>query len=238
MECEVEGERVEFVVKLSRSNEMDSGSLVRELLASIIASKLGLSIPDPAIVHIGLDLCNAAIGIEKRDVLIQSCGLNFGSRYLTPQTDISIDSHQLSSAERVKALEIFAFDALIRNPDRRTDKPNLFHHKKNLYAIDHELAFSFLFDILKKEPWTFESFGFLRAHLFYKALHGKEADFNDIKRKVQEFFDNGTLAEALALIPSEWMEKAGEMVEAIRAHFEKIEKHQNEFFDSLRLLLS
>lgn len=238
MECDVQGDRLEFAVKLRGATRMHVGSLVNELLASVIASELGLNVPDPAIIKISLNLCNAATGIEKRDALIKSCGLNFGSLLLKPGIPIAVHSNTLTFKEREKALDIFVFDALIQNPDRRADKPNLLQDKDLLYVLDHELAFSFVPLVVNPDPWSLEALNFLKSHFFFQALQKKELNFESISQRIGHFFENGTLIDAIALIPDEWMKESSETVNRIRAHFEKIEKHQNEFFNCLTLLLT
>jgi hypothetical protein len=56
------------------------------------------------------------------------------------------------------AVNIFAFDALIQNPDRRSANPNLFTQGDNIYVYDHETSFSFLVAVVKSaEPWNLEA---------------------------------------------------------------------------------
>ncbi len=53
-----------------------------------------------------------------------------------------------------QAAHIFAFDALIQNPDRRYSNQNLLTRGNNIFVYDHELAFSFLEAILPlRHPW-------------------------------------------------------------------------------------
>jgi hypothetical protein len=45
---------------------------------------------------------------------------------------------------RPAALQIFAFEALIANDDRRYNNPNVLVRGDKIFAIDHEAAFGFL----------------------------------------------------------------------------------------------
>jgi len=50
--------------------------------------------------------------------------------------------------------EIFAFDLMVQNPDRRKGKPNLLRKGDELAIFDHEMAFSFLYALVPNEyPW-------------------------------------------------------------------------------------
>ncbi len=73
----------------------------------------------------------------------KSVGLNFGTKYLTGYRTWPRGQtipHSLHAA----ALDLFAFDALIQNPDRGADRPNLLTGNDRILAIDHDSAFSFI----------------------------------------------------------------------------------------------
>jgi hypothetical protein len=56
------------------------------------------------------------------------------------------------------ATDIFAFDALIQNVDRRVTNPNLLTVGSTFYVYDHETSFSFLQAILPPpQPWIVEN---------------------------------------------------------------------------------
>ncbi len=66
--------------------------------------------------------------------------------------------HSIPAAMWQTAVDIFAFDALIQNPDRRYSNPNLFTKGDRVYIYDHEMAFSSLLDVLPTpEPWLLSS---------------------------------------------------------------------------------
>jgi len=75
------------------------------------------------------------------------------------------------------ATEVFSFDSLVQNPDRRFNNPNLLTRGNEIFVLDHELAFSFLLDILASvEPWRLEGQRYLSDHVFYRALKSKVID--------------------------------------------------------------
>lgn len=71
-------------------------------------------------------------------------GLNFGTRYLTGYRTW-LRGQSIPASLRNTALELFAFNALIQNPDRGAGRPNLLSGNGRIIAIDHDAAFSFVF---------------------------------------------------------------------------------------------
>lgn len=135
----------EYVVKL-RSRLSPSGSK-RELLASILADRLGVSVPHAALVDIQPGFVDLVDGAE-RLLLERNLGFNFGSRFLgagwsTFPLDGAVPRSMVGAAS-----SLLAFDVVVENADRRVDNPNLLYQKdEGIFAIDHELAFSFLENI-------------------------------------------------------------------------------------------
>jgi len=135
----------EFVVKLRRGIDSGVVGLTCELLSSLLAEKLGIRTPNPAIVEI-----DPAIGglLNPRDtemarLIRNSGGLNFGSEVLVGGYSVwPIDKSVPASLERL-AGEIFFFDALTQNPDRKVNNPNFLWKGEEILLIDHELGFSF-----------------------------------------------------------------------------------------------
>lgn len=72
-----------------------------------------------------------------------SLGLNFGSKVLYPASIWPVN-RSIPEAMWRDAVNIFAFDALIQNPDRRPENPNLLTQGDNVYVYEHETSFSFL----------------------------------------------------------------------------------------------
>mgnify|MGYP001359270584 CR=1 FL=1 len=104
-------------------------------------------------------------------------GTYFGSEYLDNTLDYSATVDL--KLEEWEEETIFAFDAFIRNIDRRTRKPNLFFKDRTVHLIDHELSlhldgktFDELFEEREKH-WKFmnlEDPELRREHLFLAKL--------------------------------------------------------------------
>lgn len=124
-------------MKLSGAMETRARGPASELISSYLARHFGILRPDPAAVRLHPDLVKWLV-VQRRDlahIVSNSPGLNFGTRLLTDLPEAMVDS----------AAQIFAFDALIENDDRSRDNPNLLARGDDLFAIDHESAFAFLY---------------------------------------------------------------------------------------------
>ena len=116
-----------------------------QLISALLAEDLDLPVPKPFLVEVP-DGFHAGIATPEVSKLAQaSVGLNFGGQKTTSRI------HHLGKGQahsipflRPLAAEIFAFDVLTQNPDRRQVNPNLLTNGEELYLCDHEQAFSFL----------------------------------------------------------------------------------------------
>lgn len=149
-QCEdLQGNTVgEFVAKLSGIDTGVTG-LVRELIGSLMAQELGLMTPMPAIIEVDPAIAELISHKDSAvaEIVRRSGGLNFGSQVLVGGYGVWPINKSVPAALRQSVSEIFAFDALVQNPDRRVDNQNLLCKGDEIFLIDHELAFSFLYHI-------------------------------------------------------------------------------------------
>ena len=185
----------EVVVKF-RGKEMDAKAQIAELVTAQLADDLGLQVPQAAVVDIpaGFD----AIIAEKdlAAMVKNSLGLNFGSVNIGAGFTTWPPGRNLVGAQRDQAADIFAFDTLIQNPDRRAVNPNLWARSDKLGVYDHEQAFSFLtLPIIGGAPKSWlaakqpKSFQFLEQHIFYRSLCGGRLDFGPFKEMLGQLAD-------------------------------------------------
>ena len=116
------GNRVDdYVVKLRGGLDRRESGLVCELVGSRLATYFGIAAPEPALVMIEADFAELVAMAEpqRADRLRNSIGLNFGSRQLSDVSGWPVDKW-IPEAMWQAAVDIFAFDALIQNPDRRS----------------------------------------------------------------------------------------------------------------------
>ncbi len=182
VEAEDEAEnRHEVVVKLFRSEERGIKASISELVCSLLGTRLGLQAPTPFFVSIPEGFHELVADAEARERFRIARGLQFGSAYMRGSSTVLAD-RSVPGEKRSEAGAVFAFDCLTQNPDRRPDKPNLLEHNDGYWLIDHDLAFSFVGEILiggPISPWEpralgSPAFSFLPKHLFTRALCGKE----------------------------------------------------------------
>lgn len=236
--CEDDQERPagEYVVKLRGSLDRGNASLLLELVGSRLASHFGILVPEPAIVRIDADFAElfADHWPVKLTLARNSVGLNFGSKFIHPMAIWPVDK-TIPGTMFQAAVDIFAFDALIKNPDRRYNNPNLFAQGDNFYVFDHETSFSFLLDILPRgAAWNLETETYLSDHVFFKRLKVKEIDLADFEEKMSSLTDQ-KLEQIGGEIPPEWL---NEDWQRIQAHIREQCDHHVEFVEQVRRRLT
>ena len=223
----------EYVVKLRGGLELGARGLALELYASMLGSYFGMSCPRPAVVLIEEDLATLILGQLDRDsqkarVIQRSIGWNFGSQFLVNLTAWPIDKSVTGPLQQA-AMRVFAFDALIQNPDRQFANPNLGSRGDDLFIYDHESAFSFLLDILPSPtPWKLGTEGYLERHVFARALKQVAFPSDFLKRlgnltaEMTRFFTEH--------IPTEW--GSGDLAK-IDSHLALMSSHAAEFAEEV-----
>jgi hypothetical protein len=116
----------DYVVKLAGGGETGLAGLLCEAVAAELADYFGIDHPQQALVELNEDLANLVASQErsKATLIGRSVGINFGAKLLTNMVTWPID-RKPSASQFERACEIFAFDALTQNPDRRFSNPNL-----------------------------------------------------------------------------------------------------------------
>lgn len=232
-----EGNRVDdFVVKLRGGLDNGQNGLLFELVASRLATHFGLASPDPALVSIDPEFADLVALREPKqtELMRKSIGLNFGSRLLLDATEWPVDM-RIPDSMRQTALNIFAFDALIQNPDRRFENQNLLIRSNDIFVFDHELAFSFIWDILPSPtPWRLQDQLYLRNHVFYTQLRKKPIDLTRFVDALAAL-PVGAIQEIVAEVPREWN---NEILQRIDGHLRIISDHATEFVEEIRRRLA
>lgn len=203
------GDTFEIVVKF-RGREMGEKSQIAELITARLADDLGLRVPQVAIVNVPVGFETTFPEKDLMKLVKGSPGLNFGSVHLGPGFTTWPPGRNPVGIQRDQAAEIFAFDTLIQNPDRRAVNPNLWARSDRLGVYDHEQAFSFLSVPIiggAPKPWIPASQGnnlrFLEQHIFYGSLRGGRLDFGPFKEKLGAMTDGQFQGHAES-VPTEW----------------------------------
>lgn len=109
------------------------------------------------------------------------------------------------------ATEIFAFDAIIANADRRPVNPNCLSNGKTLAIFDHELAFLIDGIIGWLPPWesgALEDLRWTSAHVFFTALQSKPVNLARFAGAWATISD-ARLMQYRAALPAEWADDKG-----------------------------
>jgi hypothetical protein len=210
--------------------------LSNELLAARLAAYFGIAAPEPAIVV----LDNALVELiarshpSKAKLVRDSVGLNFGTKALRGVTIWPTDK-SIPEVMWQSAVNIFAFDALIQNPDRRYNNPNLFTQGDGLLIFDHDLAFSFVTAVFPTvAPWKLGDQQYLVDHAFYRKLRSRPIDLSGFTALLGGASD-AMLKTIVADIPTEWN---NDSLRKIERHLRMVREHAAEFAEEIRRFLA
>jgi HipA-like protein len=226
----------EYVVKLQGSMEQGSDGSLSELLGSLLASHFGIMVPEPAVVEIDRGFGELlSRSLPTRAVSFRnSIGPNFASRLVFPMATWPVD-RGIPTSMFAAAVRIFAFDALIKNPDRRHNNPNLFTSGDEIWVFDHECSFSFLLAIGRRgAAWELEREVYLRDHVFFHGLRGRGIDLSHFLKRLSELTDP-TLERLAADVPKEWTSRG---ISKIAEHLRAQREHAEGFAEQLRRRLA
>lgn len=222
--CERDGEQtVDFVVKLSGGMDSGTSQAVFEVVATNLAQLLQIYTPEPALVFLSQEMADLISELQPKraSVLQRSVGWNFGSTYMRNFSVWPVD-RTLSPSQVDVAGDIFAFDALIQNPDRTFKNPNLGMNGGDICVIDHECAFSFVYNILKNQsPWVLSTERYLDDHVFSRPLRKKVVDWHPFLQQLERL-DPSFFSQMRAMVPDSWdtsnLQKLEDHLIAVRNH--------------------
>lgn len=232
MECtDPDGAWNEYVVKFYGSIETGRAGLLCEIVASQLATVLGLHVPEPAMVNVRMEFAASIPDPSVRGRISKSVGLNFGSKNMTGGYVTWPREKNIPADLRQQATETYFFDMLIQNPDRRRDKPNILWKGEDLFLIDHEMAFSFLLDIVRpKDPWKISELSFSKDHLFHAGLKGGKINLDRMAGALESISEE-TWAEIESNLPETWKSDA---FSRIRDHFDLVQSNIEPFMNDVR----
>jgi hypothetical protein len=232
-----DGDLLEVVVKLFAGKESSSNGMICELMASLLAQDLDLSVPQPFLVEVDNDFYKGISDQSLADRFKDSAGLNFGCGFLGPGYITWPQERTIPGSLIQDAAEIFAFDLMIQNPDRRKDKPNLLRKGDELAIFDHEMAFSFIYAIGTVEfPWEGKGIDYLRDHVFYGGLRKRDVSFDRLQGALEAIDDHrlGIYGEA---VPNQWRRINSNTVEKIHEYLGLARNNSKSLFQKIREVL-
>ncbi len=132
-----------FLVKL-RGAAQGLPPLVAEIIVAELAAALGLPVPERALMTLDALVPSDDKNDELADLLARSHGDNLGFRLLPGARDVRPD--RLAQVEPDVAAQIMWLDALVLNPDRTAQSPNVLIWHGRPWLIDHGACLSFHYD--------------------------------------------------------------------------------------------
>ncbi|HET7456695.1 MAG TPA: HipA family kinase, partial [Gemmatimonadaceae bacterium] len=186
-----------FVVKF-RGAGQGAKVLVAELIVGLLARRLGLPVPDLAIVDVPSRFGRSEPDPEIQDLLRASHGVNVGMRYL----DGAFNFHPSAADDLVSpelAASVVWLDAFVTNPDRTHRNPNLLVWDRSPWLIDHGAALYAQHDwAATDEARTQTPFAMIRDHV----LLGRADDVADADaRLAPTLLERGAIDEVLRAVP-------------------------------------
>ena len=205
--CEAaDGTEVEVVAKFSAGCDRKVTALVMEAIAAMLAADLDLPVPKPFLVTLEPEFIAGLPDKVVADMASRSSPVAFGSKHLPPGYTTWPAGKTIPKDAMATAAEIFAFDALIANDDRRPVNPNCLFSGASLAIYDHEMAFFTEGIIGWQPPWvigSLESFKQTRRHLFSEQLYGKAVNLDRLAGAWLAVTDE-RLAAYRAALPDAW----------------------------------
>lgn len=199
------GARHEIVLKLREAGRLDGASLAAELVASLLATDLGLNTPPPFIVEVTPEFAASVPEADAARRLAAAPGLHFASRLETGQFHLPLVAVALPDAAIDAAAAVLAFDLLIGNDDRHVEKANCLVRGARVVLIDHERAFPVLRQELRPHAWQEGGLETVRRHVFFSALKGQMPDFSPLADTLTALPAN-QIDRYLAELPSGWLD--------------------------------
>ncbi len=180
IECDADEENtVELVVKCSAGCMEKEKNLVLESISAMLGADLELPVPEPFVVLIDNDFIELIPEEEIRDIFQRGCRYAFGSRFLTSGFSVWSNGDKVPEPLANRAAEVFVFDAIIVNSDRRPDNPNCLFTGKEFAIFDHELTFTQSQILFWKEPWIeggLDQMNGKERHIFARHYFEKKPD--------------------------------------------------------------
>ena len=127
-----------YVTKFRGSGQGEN-ALVAEVVAGELARRLGLLVPDLAIVEIPVEMGRAEPDPDIQELLDASVGPNLGMDFLPGALPFTLPLE--GKVDPGFAADVVWFDTLVTNVDRTHRNPNLLIWHGRTWLIDHGAAF-------------------------------------------------------------------------------------------------
>jgi hypothetical protein len=190
-----------FVLKLRGAGD-GVRALIAEIVVAGLAERLGLPVPERALVELSPDFRSDDRNDELADLLTRSVGLNVGLRFLERARIPT--ANELGALDDDFALRLLWLDGLTQNFDRTRANPNLLFWNGRPFLIDHGAALAFHHDFASvTEDSPRESTSFLH-HVF----EDRVARLHQVDAELAATLDRDSLTRVLAEVPDDFLRTA------------------------------
>lgn len=234
---------IEAVAKFS-SAECGVAGLAREAMTAMLAADLGLPVPEPLLVNLVDGFVEALPPGEDevRNLMLGGVMPTFGCAKLPPGFSVWTSDRRIDDRMLEQGGEIFAFDVLTLNVDRRPENPNCQSDGSSFAIFDHDLALlaGQVGTIFAPAPWTIGGAGAATSgdgeHLLYRSLRGRGVTLDRLEQawsgisidRIHEYRD---------ALPETWGASADSVENAVRYLIE-LQGHLDSAFLELRRVLA
>ncbi len=181
-----------------RATAHGTAPLVAEVVVGELADALGIPTPARCLVEIAANLESAYPHEELLDLLARSQGWNLGFEFLEGYRDVTVgDARRIPTTH---AAPIIWLDALVENPDRTEQNPNLMIKAGRVTLIDNGAALMFQHDWANVTEQAPRQAGpFVDKHL----LKVSARELTDCDARLSPLLTREVLEKALAAVPAE-----------------------------------
>lgn len=201
-----------YVVKFRGAGQGRS-ALVAEVVSGELARRLGLPVPELAVLELDPAVGRLEPDEEVQDLLRASAGRNLAMDFLPGALGFDPLAH---TVEPLLASRVLWFDALVSNVDRNWRNPNLLLWHKTLQLIDHGATLFFAHDWPRADRLVERPYA-ASEHVLSEAATRRD----DAGELLAPQVTTGLLDDVLAQVPDEWL--AGEPgfsdADAVRAGY-------------------
>lgn len=228
--CEDDPEDVELIVKFSEGCFEKEKNLVIEAIAAMLGADLGLPVPEPFLVEVDEDFIGA-IGDNELSALIRDSNrYAFGSRKLPDGFAVWPTNGRIPKNLSQVAAEVFVFDAIIANCDRRPQNPNCLYSGAEIGIFDHELSFASQQILFWKAPWLdggFDTISDPDVHIFAPRHFEEKPKTLTRFESAWNLIPDSRFQEYCEAIPFEWGDH-DDFLNATAAYLQEVKRNISE----------
>jgi HipA-like protein len=189
-----------YVVKF-RGAGQGPRALVAEWIAGELARAIGLTVPDLVGVEVDGALGDAEPDGEIHDLVRASDGLNFGMDFLPGALGFNRAAATKELVDPTFAADVVWLDALVTNPDRTAQNPNLLVWHGRIWLIDHGAALYIHHTWKSPDEHAVRPFELVRDHVLLRFADSIESADERHSGRI----DAALLTELATAIPDTWL---------------------------------